>query len=79
LLSVKRYAFDVEVLTVAHLLGMRIVELPVDIRMNARFKLKDVARMGVDLLGIAYRLKVKRWYQENLNKRHVEYKPLIKW
>lgn len=77
LLSVKRYAFDVEVLTVAHLIGMRIVELPVNIHMNARFKLKNSVVMVIDLLGIAYRLRIRRWYQKNLNNHHAEYKSLI--
>jgi len=62
-LAVKRYAFDVELLAVANLYGLKIVELPVNIRMRGLFNLKDVWRMLVDLLGIAYRLRVLRWYQ----------------
>lgn len=62
-LAVKRYAFDVELLAVAHCYGLKIVELPVNIKMSASFKLKDVIKMFVDLLGIAYRLRVVHWYQ----------------
>jgi hypothetical protein len=79
LLSVKRYAFDVEVLAVAQLLGMRVVEMPVNIRMDAHFKLKDVFRMVIDLLGIAYRLRITHWYKKNLNNRHAHYRPHIRW
>ena len=79
LLSVKRYAFDVEVLVVAQLLGMHVVEMPVNIRMNARFRLKDVFRMAIDLLGIAYRLRIIHWCQRNLNNRHANYVSHIKW
>ena len=62
-LSVKRYAFDVELLTVANLYGLKVVEMPVNLRMRALFSLREVWRMFVDLLGITYRLRVLRWYQ----------------
>jgi dolichol-phosphate mannosyltransferase len=62
-LAVKRYAFDVELLAVAHLYGLKVVEMPVDLNMDASFNAKEVWRMFVDLLGIAYRLRVIRWYQ----------------
>jgi len=62
-LAVKRYAFDVELLAVANLYGLRVVELPAKIRMRGLFSFKDVWKMFVDLLGITYRLRVLRWYQ----------------
>lgn len=65
-LAVKRYAFDVELLALANLYGLRVVEMPVSIRMKGLFSLRDVGRMFVDLLGIAYRLRVTRWYQRSL-------------
>jgi glycosyltransferase involved in cell wall biosynthesis len=61
-LAVKRYAFDVELLAVARLYGLRVVEMPVRLRMDARFRLGEIWRMLVDLLGIAYRLRVRRFY-----------------
>jgi glycosyltransferase involved in cell wall biosynthesis len=65
-LCVKRYAFDVELLAVANLYGLRIVEMPTELRIEGLFNLKDVLRMFVDLLGIAYRLRVLHWYQRPL-------------
>ena len=65
-LAVKRYAFDVELLAVANLYGLKVVELPVNIRMRGSFNPKDVWKMFIDLLGIAYRLRVLRWYQRAL-------------
>jgi dolichol-phosphate mannosyltransferase len=62
-LAVKRYAFDVELLAVANLYGLRIVEMPVKLDVKSSFKTTDVWRMFLDLLGIAYRLRVTRWYQ----------------
>jgi glycosyltransferase involved in cell wall biosynthesis len=65
-LCVKRYAFDVELLAVAHLYGLKVVEMPVNIKMNASFNVKEVWKMFVDLLGITYRLRVIHWYQRQL-------------
>jgi glycosyltransferase involved in cell wall biosynthesis len=62
-LVVKRYAFDVELLAVANLYGLKVVEMPVVLHMKALFSIREVWRMFVDLLGIAYRLRVLRSYQ----------------
>lgn len=65
-LAVKRYAFDVELLALAHLYGLKIVEMPVKLKLASPFKPKDAWRMFVDLLGIAYRLRIIRWYQRQI-------------
>jgi hypothetical protein len=65
-LAVKRYAFDVELLAVANLFGLKVVEMPVNLKMRGLFNPKDVWRMFVDLLGIAYRLRVLRLYQQSI-------------
>jgi glycosyltransferase involved in cell wall biosynthesis len=64
-LCVKRYAFDVELLAVAKLFGLKVAEMPVKINMDASFNLRDICRMLVDLLGITYRLRVLHWYQRS--------------
>jgi glycosyltransferase involved in cell wall biosynthesis len=69
-LAVKRYAFDVELLAVANLCGLKVVEMPVTIKLNASFSPREVWHMFVDLLGIAYRLKVKHWYQRQIPNRN---------
>lgn len=63
---VKRYAYDVELLAVAELMGLRIAEMPVRIEQNSRFSSKAVIGMFIDLLGISYRLRVLKWYQKRL-------------
>ena len=65
-LSVKRYAFDVELLIVAKLYGLKVVEMPVDLQVQALFSLREMCRMFIDLLGIAYRLRVTHWYGKPL-------------
>ena len=62
-LAVKRYAFDVELLAVANLYGLKVVEMPVNIKLDAKFKPKEMWRMFLDLVGIAYRLRITHWYQ----------------
>lgn len=79
LVSVKRYAFDVELLTVASLLKMRVAEMPIRIELTARFSIRSVVRMLVDLLGITYRLRVLKWYQRNQANGSPKYEPIIRW
>jgi len=79
LLSVKRYAFDAELLAVASLLNCKIRELPVNMDLKATFSARHVFRMLIDLLGIAYRLRIRRWYQKNLANMSDTYKPIIPW
>lgn len=62
-LSVNRFAFDVELLVVAKLYGLRFVELPVSLNVKyGLFSLREVWRMFIDLLEIACRLKILRSY-----------------
>lgn len=75
LLSVKRYAFDVELIAVSKLLGLKVVELPVNMQLNSKFKLGDALRMFLDVLGIAYRLRVAKFYHKKLE----DYSNWYKW
>lgn len=70
-LAVKRFAFDVELLAVAHLYDLKVVEMPVSIKLDASFKIKQMWLMFIDLLGIAYRLRITHWYQ----RKKIEYLP----
>jgi hypothetical protein len=68
-LAVKRYAFDVELLAVANLFDLKVVELPVNIKLGASFNPKEMWRMFIDLLGIAYRLRILHWYQRPISQK----------
>jgi len=63
-LMVKRYAFDAELLTAITAKGYRICEVPAlwQIKLTSRFKLKEIIKMFIDLMAIAYRHKVKKQY-----------------
>jgi len=62
-LMVKRFAFDVELLVLAKVFGLTVMELPVRAKVRKMVSLREVLRMLIDLLGIAYRLRVTKWYQ----------------
>jgi dolichol-phosphate mannosyltransferase len=68
-LTVKRYAFDVELLALANLLSLKVVELPINIQLHSLFSFREVWRMFLDLIGITYRLRVSRWYRRALTQR----------
>lgn len=69
---VKTYAFDLELLAIAHSRGAKIAEAPVVIRFGNKFgalKPSTVRVMALDSLAVFYRLRVLRYYS------HVEVPP----
>ena len=72
LLTVKRYAFDAELITAATAQGYKIIEVPAlwPIKLTSRFKIKEIWKMLIDLMAITYRHRFKKQYQRwalNLN------------
>lgn len=62
---VKRFAFDIEVLTNAHRLGYRIVDVPVTLefrRGEGRVRPRDIKAMLFDTLSVFYRMHLRRYY-----------------
>lgn len=66
IMLVKRYAFDVELLTIATMLKKNIREMPIEITLDKRFKIKEMVKMFLDVLAIGYRLRISRWYRRML-------------
>ena len=61
----KRFAFDIEVLTIAHRLGYKIVDAPVTLdftRPKGRLGTRQIARIFIDTLAIFYRLRLRHYY-----------------
>ena len=65
-LRVDRYAFDVELLFVASILKLKIKEMPVNININSQFRSKEIVRMFIDLVRIAYRYRIAKSYDNYL-------------
>jgi glycosyltransferase involved in cell wall biosynthesis len=67
-LLVKQYAFDVELLTVAHQLGYnRIFEAPVDLVLNTSgtgINFKAIKKMFIDTFAIFYRARILNYYRK---------------
>lgn len=66
-LVVKRFAFDVELLAVASHYGYtKVIEVPItlDYHFSSTVRWSDIRNMLQDTLGIFYRLRIKRYYQQ---------------
>lgn len=75
-LQVKKFAFDIEILVVAHHLGYkRIFEAPVDLTLNFSDSIvsRDLFMILLhtlwDTLAIFYRLKIKRYYDDGSKRK----------
>ena len=63
--SVKKYAFDLEVLVNAHKLKYSIVEAPITLKFNreiSRIRLNAIFYIFLDTLAIFYRLHIRKYY-----------------
>jgi dolichol-phosphate mannosyltransferase len=65
-MSVKRYAFDVELFTIASVLHLKVQEMPVVMKIDRQFNMKEIVNMFVDVIRICYRHKVLHVYQKEL-------------
>ncbi|MBI4216688.1 MAG: glycosyltransferase [Chloroflexi bacterium] len=62
-LVVKRFAFDLELLVVAHMLGYRFAEAPIELdyqRQMGRIRPRDIRNIILDTLGIFFRRHYRR-------------------
>jgi dolichol-phosphate mannosyltransferase len=64
--SVNRYAFDVELLTIASILHLKVQEMPVIMKIERRFNTKEIVKMFSDVMRIYYRHKLLHRYDKEL-------------
>jgi dolichol-phosphate mannosyltransferase len=62
-ISVNRYAFDVELLTIASILHLRVQEMPVIMKIERRFNTREIVNMLLDVTRIWYKYRVAHRYQ----------------
>ena len=78
LLLVKRFAFDIEFLAVAHAMGFtRLEEAPIELEHNfsSTIGMQAVWKMLVDTAAVFYRLRIRRYYQRRAEQ--VAKQPLV--
>jgi glycosyltransferase involved in cell wall biosynthesis len=63
-MNVNRYAFDVELLTIAAMMNLNIKEMPVEINLDNRFRIRQIILMLKDVLDISFRYRIRRFYQK---------------
>jgi len=68
---VKMFAFDIEILSIAHRAGFKIAEVPVIIQFRrrqiwGRISFQDIVHIGIDTLAIYYRLRILNYYDREL-------------
>jgi glycosyltransferase involved in cell wall biosynthesis len=77
---VKTYAFDLELLAIAHQRGAKIAEAPVIIRFGSKFGAlspNTVKVMALDSLAVFYRLKILKYYAKAEVPPKLEVPPFI--
>ena len=77
---VKTYAFDLELLSIAHQRGAKIAEAPVVIKFGNKFgalKAHTVKTMALDSLAVFYRLRVLKYYAKAEIPKRMDHLPLV--
>ena len=62
-MSVNRYAFDVELFTIASIMHLKVHEMPVIMNIDRRFNIKEVINMFLDVARISYKYRITHHYQ----------------
>jgi dolichol-phosphate mannosyltransferase len=61
--SVNRYAFDVELLTIASILQLKVQEMPVIMKIDRRFNTRQIVNMFLDVARIWYKYRIAHLYE----------------
>jgi dolichol-phosphate mannosyltransferase len=65
-INTKRYAFDVELLTIASILKLNIKEMPVDIKHTHHLRLWEIVYMLLDFIAVSCKYKISHSYQKQI-------------
>jgi dolichol-phosphate mannosyltransferase len=69
--TVNRYAFDVELLTIAYILHLKVQEMPVVMKIDRQFKIKEIVNMFVDVTRISYKRRIARYYHHEYHNNNI--------
>ena len=67
ILSINGFAFDVELLTIATLLKLKIKEMPIELNLTRQFSFIHASEMFLDTMKIMYNRRIRNTYQKKLN------------
>jgi dolichol-phosphate mannosyltransferase len=76
-ISVKRYAFDIELFVMASILHLKIHEMPVIMKIERRFKAKEIIKMFLDVTRIWYNYRIAHRYQDEILHLKIHEMPVI--
>jgi glycosyltransferase involved in cell wall biosynthesis len=68
--NVNRYAFDVELFTLASILHLKVQEMPVIMNIDRKFNTKEIVNMFVDVARISYKYRISHRYQHKYPKKN---------
>ena len=64
--TINRYAFDVEFFAIASILHLKVQEMPVIMKIDRKFSMKDIVNMFVDVTRIWYKYRIAHRYQHQM-------------
>ena len=67
ILSINGFAFDVELLTIATLLKLKIKEMPIELNLTRPFSFINASKMFFDTMKIMYNRRIRNTYQKKLS------------
>lgn len=62
-LVVNKYAFDLELMVMCNHGGFKISEMPVNVNVDGKARLREIFRMALDTLRVAYRIRVLKVHE----------------
>jgi hypothetical protein len=66
-ISANRYAFDVELLTIASIMHLKVQEeMPVIMKIDRIFNIKEIVKLFVDVARISYKYRIACHYQREI-------------
>jgi hypothetical protein len=68
--SINRYAFDVELLTIAAILHLKVQDMPIVMKIDGKFNTKKIVNMSVDVARISYKHRIAHYYQREYKKNN---------
>jgi hypothetical protein len=68
--SINRYAFDVDLFTIASILHLKVQEMPVIMKIHRKFNTKEIVNMLVYVARISYKYRIAHSYQHEYLKKN---------